>query len=69
MVTYLTTNPSVSYLDRAKRTGSLVVSAIVNLIFLKLTVYRRQRKTVQGTAVSCELVTLVNKPIDLKRAN
>jgi hypothetical protein len=43
MVTHLTTNPSVSCLNRVERTGSLVVSATPNPISLKLTVYRRQR--------------------------
>ena len=43
MVTHLTTNPPVSCLNRAERTGSLVVSTTINLFSLKLTVSRRQR--------------------------
>jgi hypothetical protein len=45
MVTHLTTNPLVSCFNRAERTGSLVVSATINLISIKLTVYRKQRLT------------------------
>jgi hypothetical protein len=38
IATLLTTNPPVSYLNRAERTGSLVVSAAIDPISLKLTV-------------------------------
>jgi hypothetical protein len=39
VVTYLTTNPPVRCLNRAERTGSLVVSYSSAIISLKFTIY------------------------------
>jgi hypothetical protein len=43
IATLLTTNPPVSYLNRAERTGSLVVSAAIDPISLKTNCLKKDK--------------------------
>ena len=68
MFTHLTTNPPISCLNRAERTGSLVVSATIDPVSLKLAV-SGEKKTSKWTLLAVRREPGFSYPLSVRRTS